>query len=123
MHVHSCLSLVEIPDLHVNPPCLWNSNCEYTPVPSDLLLKGPPLPSDSEKLSVVSYGYYLELPNLFIILGSKMQLIEIGYLLSNRCRQRGAREPGLEIISRESLDTLTGQIHFSPVTYRQIYNS
>ena len=50
-----------------------------------------------------------------------MQLIEIGYLLSNRCRQRGAREPGLEIISRESPDTLTGQIHFSPVTYRQIY--
>ena len=95
MHVHSCLSLVEIPDLHVNPPCLWNSNCKYTPVPSDLLFKGPPLPSDSEKLSVVSYGYYLKLPNLFIF----------------------------KIISRESLDTLAGQIHFSPVTYRQIYNS
>ena len=124
MHVHSCLSLVEIPDLHVNPPCLWNSNnCKYTPVPSDFLFKGPPLPSDSEKLSVVLYGYYLELPNLFIILGSKMQLIGIEYLLSNRCRQRGAREPGLKIISRESPDTLTGQIHFSQVTYRQIYNS
>ena len=80
MHVHSCLSLVEIPDLHVNPPCLRNSNCKYTPVPSHFLFKGPPLPSDSEKLSVVLYGYYLELPNLFIILGSKMQLIEIGYL-------------------------------------------
>ena len=64
MHVHSCLSLVEIPDLHVNPPCLRNSNCKYTPMPSDFLFKGPPLPSDSEKLSVVSYGYYLELPNL-----------------------------------------------------------
>ena len=123
MYVHSCLSLVEIPDLHVNPPCLRNSNCKYTSMPSDFLFKGPPLPSDSEKLSVVSYGYYLELPNLFIILGSKMQLIGIGCLLSNRCRQRGAREPGLEIISRESPDTLTGQIHFSPVTYRQIYNS
>ena len=123
MHVHSCLSIVEIPDLHVNPPCLRSSNCKYTPVLSDFLFKGPPLPSDSEKLSVVLYGYYLELPNLFIILGSKMQLIGIGYLLSNRCRQRGAREPGLEIISRESPDTLASQIHFSPVTYRQIYNS
>ena len=123
MHVHSCLSLVEIPDLHVNLPCLRNSNCKYTPTPLDFCLKVPPLPSDYEKLSVVWYGYYLELPNLFIILGSKMQLTGIGYLLSNRCRQRGEREPGLEIISRESLDTLTGQIHFSPVTYRQIYNS
>ena len=84
MHVHSCLSLVEIPDLHVNPPCLRNSNCKYTPVPSDFLFKGPPLPSDSEKLSVVSYGYYLELPNLFIILGSKMQLIGIGYYFTSK---------------------------------------
>ena len=78
MHVHFCLSLVEIPDLHVNPPCFRNSNHKYTPMPSDFSL-----PSDSKKLSVVLYGYYLELPNLFITLGSKMQLIGMGYLQAN----------------------------------------
>ena len=66
MHVHSCLSLLEIPDLHVNSPCLRNSN---------FLFKGPPCPKIPKKLHVVWYGYYLELLNLFIILGSKMQLI------------------------------------------------
>ena len=96
MHVHSCQSLVEIPDLHVSPPCLRNSNCKYTPMPSDFLFKAlPPNPCPQILKSCLWYG---------------MDIIR-------NCPRR-AREPGLKIISRESPDTTTGQIHFSLVTYR-----
>ena len=122
MHVHSCLSLVEIPHLHVNPPYHWNSNCKYTPTPSDF-----PSPSDSKKLSVVWYAYYLELPNLFIILGSKMQLIGIGYLQANPLQAKKSTRTR----ARNNFQRVSGNDDrpnsFLPghVSYlaRQIYNS
>ena len=67
----------------------------------------PPLPSDSEKLSVVWYRYYLELPNLFIILGSKMQLIGIGYLQANPLQAKKSTRTRATA-SGESPDLMTG---------------
>ena len=38
--------------------------------------------------------------------------------IQQRIKGEGVEKAGLEIISRESPDTMTGQIHFSSVTYR-----
>ena len=135
MHVHSCLSLVEIPDLHVNPPCLQNSNCKYTPMPSDFLFKGCPTPPLSLRFQKAVCGMVQILSGIaqFIYYIGQQDAAywdRILFYKQTHCTQRRAQEPGLEIISSESLDTLTGQIHFSLVTFRswpgqiyKIYNS
>ena len=59
---NTLLSVTSGNSLSSTPPCLRNSNHKYPLMPSDFQFKEPPCPQNSEKLSVVWYGYFLESP-------------------------------------------------------------
>ena len=70
---------------------------------------------------VVYIQMSISIPICYFLRGNQ-ENEEIPALLENRDQrcvsQKSVYIPGLEIISGESPDTMTGQIHFSSVTYR-----
>lgn len=75
--IHSCLSLQIL-----NPPCLWIPS--ITPCLQIFSSRTPhPYPCNSEKLSVVLCGYFLELPNHKTPSFTKLKFSSLS---SNSCR-------------------------------------